>query len=157
MASTFLSEQFNGITPGVGDGGSLKVLYGTYNFATITIINDVVKMFVIPKGFTPLFGQLLGADLDTGSETLELDVGVTGDTTKYLDSGVITGDTGEPDEKITVGIMLPLQEELMTVKPTAALADIDCIVTVTAAAAATGTGVITVWMAGIFNDPRSAV
>ena len=153
MASTFLSEQFNGVTPGVGDGGNLKVLYGTYTFATITIINDVVKLFVIPKGFTPLFGQLLGADIDDGSETLELDVGVTGDTTKYLDSGLITGDTANPDEKITVGIMLPLQEELMTVKPTAATADINCILTVKVAAAGTGTGVVTVWMAGLFNDP----
>ena len=154
MASTFLSEQFNGVTPGVGDGGNLKVLYGTYTFATITIVNDVVKLFVIPKGFTPLFGQLLGADIDDGSETLELDVGVTGDTTKYLDSGLITGDTANPDEKITVGIMLPLQEELMTVKPTAATADINCILTVKVAAVGGGTGVVTVWMAGVFNDPR---
>ena len=154
MASEFLSEQFNSPAPGVGDGGSLKVLYGTYTFSSITIINDTVKLFVIPKGFTPLFGELVGADLDTGTETLELDVGVTGDLTKYLNSGVITGDTGEPDEKITVGIKLPLQEDLMTVKPTAATADINCLLTVTAAANATGTGVVTVWMAGVFNDPR---
>lgn len=154
MASTFLSEQYNGIIPGEGSGGSLKVLFGTYTFTSITVINDVVKLFTIPKGFTPLFGKLVGADLDTGTEALELDVGVTGDSTKYLNSGVITGDTGEPNNKITVGIFLDLQEDLMTVKPTAATADIDCILTVTAAAAAGGTGVVTVWLAGVFNDPR---
>lgn len=154
MASTFLSEQYNGVVPGVGDGGNLKVLIGTYTFASITVINDVVKLFTIPKGFTPLFGRLVGADLDTGTEALELDVGVTGDTTKYLNSGVITGDTGEPNNKITVGIMLDLQEDLITVKPTAVTADIDCLLTVTAAANATGTGVVTVYLCGVYNDPR---
>ena len=153
MASTFLSDQYLKPIPGVGAGGDLKVLIGSYTFASITIINDVVKMFRIPKGFTPLFGWLQGDDLDTGTETLELDVGVTGDTTKFLDSGVITGDT-IANEKITVGIKIPLVEDLMTVTPTATPADIDCIVTVTAAANATGTGTITVVLCGVVADPR---
>lgn len=157
MASTFLSEQWTNPAPGVGASGSLKCLYGTYTFTSITIINDTVKLFTIPKGFVPMSGMLVGADLDTGAEALELDVGVTGDLTKYLNSGVITGDAGEPDEKLSAGIFLPLQEELMTVKPTAATADISCLLTVTAAAAATGTGVVTVYMYGLFNDERAAV
>lgn len=154
MASTFYSEQYYKPIPGVGEGGNAKLLYGTYTFTSITIINDVVYMFTMPKGFTPIHGYLVGDDLDTGIEALELDVGIVGDTTKYLDSGVITGDTASPDEKITVGIRLPLQEDLMTVKPTALAADTDVIVTVKAAAVGTGTGTITVWMLGVQNDPR---
>ena len=111
-------------------------------------------MFKIPAGFTPMFGWLVGDDIDTGTEALELDVGVTGDTTKYLNSGVITGDSASPDEKITVGIRLPLQEDLMTVKPTKVTSETDCIVTVTAAANAGGTGTITVMLCGVFLDGR---
>jgi len=154
MASTFYSDQYYLPTPGVGEGGNLKALVGSYTFSSITVINDVVHMFKIPVGFTPLFGWLVGDDLDTGIETLEIDVGVVGDTTKYLNSGVITGDTGAPDEKITVGIRLPLQEDLMTVTPTEVSTEVDCIATITAAAAATGTGTITVILCGVMSDPR---
>lgn len=153
MASTFLSDQYGKPVPGPGAGGDVKVLMGSYTFASITIINDVVKMFKIPKGFTPLFGWLVGDDLDTGIETLELDVGVTGDTTKYLNSGVITGDT-IANEKITAGIKIPLQEDLMTVTFTEITAETDCIVTVTAAAATTGTGTISVILCGVVADER---
>ena len=151
--ATILSDQIGKPVPGVGAGGDLKVLFGSKTFAAAPSAADVVRMFKIPQGFTPLFGWLMGDDIDTGTETLELDVGVTGDTTKYLDSGVITGDT-IANEKITVGIKIPLVEDLMTVKPTAAAAEIDCIVTVTAAANAGGTGTITVILCGVVADPR---
>jgi len=153
MASTFYSDQYYKPIPGTGAGGDLKVLVGSYTFASITIINDVVHMFTIPVGFTPLFGWLVGDDLDTGTEALEIDVGVVGDTTKYLNSGVITGDT-IANEKITVGIKIPLCEDLMTVTPTKVTTEVDCIATITAAANATGTGTITVVLAGVYNDPR---
>ena len=151
--ATILSDQYGGVVPGFGEGGNLKVLIGSKTFTVAPSAADVVKMFVIPEGFTPLFGWLQGADIDTGTEALELDVGVTGDATKYLNSGVITGDT-IANEKITVGIKIPLQEDLMTVKPTQVTANTDCIVTVTAAAAGGGTGVIIVVLCGVLNDPR---
>ena len=151
--ATILSDQINLPTPGVGAGGDLKVLFGSHTFAAAASAADVVNMFTIPAGFTPMFGWLVGDDIDTGTETLELDVGVTGDATKYLNSGVITGDT-IANEKITVGIKIPLQEDLMTVKPTAVTSDTTCIVTVTAAANAGGTGTITVFLCGVQNDPR---
>jgi hypothetical protein len=146
--------QYDAIIIGTGPGGDLKVLYGTRTFAAAASAADVVKMFKIPVGFTPLFGYLVGSDIDTGTEALELDVGVTGDATKYLDSGVLTGDTIATPGKITVGLSVPLQEDLMTVKPTAVTTEVDCIVTVTAAANAGGTGVITVILVGVYNDAR---
>lgn len=151
--ATILSDQINQPVPGVGAGGDLKVLIGSHTFAAAASAADVVNMFTIPRGFTPLFGWLTGDDIDTGTETLELDVGVTGDATKYLNSGVISGDT-IANEKITVGIKIPLVEDLMLVKPTAVTADTTCIVTVTAAANAGGTGTITVLLCGVVNDPR---
>jgi len=154
MASVFYSDQYYKPTPGIGSGGDLKVLIGSYTFSSITIIGDVVHMFVIPAGFTPLFGRLVGDDLDTGIEALEIDVGIVGDSTKYLDSGVITGDTVAGGDHITVGISLALQEDLMTVTPTQVTTDVDCIATITAAAVGTGTGTITVYLCGVMNDPR---
>ena len=151
------SDQYNNGLPsgmGVGDVGNLKVLIGSYEISSALSAADTITMFTAPIGFTPLSGYLLGDDIDTGTETLELDVGISGDGTKYLDSGVITGDT-IANEKITVGIKIPLQEELMTVKPTAFTSDTDIIVTVTAAAAAGGTGTVTLVMYGVYNDHRA--
>ena len=153
MASTFYSDQYGKPTPGVGAGGDLKVLIGSYEFTSITVIADVVHMFKIPVGFTPLFGWLTGDIIDNAIETLEVDVGVVGDTTKYLNSGVITTDA-ITDWRITDAIHLPLQEDLLTVTPTKVTTEVDCICTITAAATTTGTGTLTVVLCGVVNDER---
>lgn len=152
MATHNTTQYLGGIMPGTG-AGTLKCLYGTIEFATAPSAADIVNFFTAPVGFTPLYGWLVGDDIDTGTETLEIDVGITGDTTKYLNSGVITGDT-IANEKITVGIKIPLQEELMTVKPTAFTSDTPIIGTITAAANAGGTGTLTLMMFGLQNDAR---
>lgn len=154
--ANYNSDQYNAGLPsgiGVGDVGNMKVLIGSYEIAAALSAADTITMFTAPAGFTPLGGYLLGDDIDTGTETLELDVGITGDATKYLNSGVVSGDT-IANEKITVGIKIPLQEDLMTVKPTAFTSDTDVIVTVTAAANAGGTGTVTLYMWGVYNDHR---
>lgn len=148
------TDQYDNKVPQIGSGGStLKCLYGTIEIGAAASAADTINLFTMPVGFTPLFGRMVGDDLDTGTEALEIDIGITGDTTKYLDSGVITGDT-IANEKITVGISIPLQEELMTVKPTLVTTDTDVIATYTAAANAGGTGTLTVWMVGLMLDPR---
>lgn len=154
--ATILSDQINLPVPGTGAGGDCKILFGSHTFAAAASAADVVNMFTIPAGFTPLFGWLMGDDIDTGTEALEIDIGVTGDAQKYLNSGVINGDaySTNPAEKITVGIKIPLQEDLMTVKPTEVTSDTTCIATITAAANAGGTGTITVILCGVYNDPR---
>lgn len=146
------SDQYGLVTPGTG-AGTLKCLYGSYEIGTALSASDTINFFTAPVGFTPLFGWLVGDDLDTGIETLEIDIGTSGDATKYLNSGVITGDTIAND-KITAGIKIPLQEDLMTVKPTAFTTETDIIGTITAAAASGGTGTITLMMFGLMNDPR---
>ncbi len=152
--ATANSEQYASGAPIPGSGSSTMLLYGTYADVAALSIGNTVAMFTMPKGFTPMLGWLYGGDIDTGIETAELDVGIVGDATKYLNSGVLTGDTAAPDEKITVGIMLPLQEELMTIKPTELTADTDLIVTLTADAATGATAPIMVYMLGLFKDPR---
>lgn len=150
--ATYNSEQYNNGVARVGPGpaNAIVALTGTIEIGTALSQNDIINFFVAPKGFTPLFGWLLGDDIDTGTEALEIDVGITGDTTKYLNSGVITGDT-IANEKITVGIKIPLQEDLMLVKPTAYTSDTTVIGTITAAANAGGTGTLTLVMCGLYN------
>ncbi|MEE8208713.1 MAG: hypothetical protein V3T88_07180 [Nitrosomonadaceae bacterium] len=147
--------QFESDVPnfGTGIGGSLKVLIGAIEIASALSTSDTINLFTMPAGFTPLFGRMVGDDIDTGTETLEIDIGISGDATKYLNSGVITGDT-IANEKITVGISIPLQEELMTVRPTELTVDTDLIATITAAANAGGTGTLTVWLCGVMDSPR---
>lgn len=139
--------------PGAGHAGDLKVLFGSIDITTALSAADTVNLFTAPAGFTPLFGFLQGADLDTGVETLEIDVGISGDTTKYLNSGVISGDT-VLEVKPVAGLWMPLAEELFTVVPTEFTVDTDIIATFTAAAATGGTGVLTVIMCGVFRDER---
>ena len=155
--AAYNSDQY-GVTksqPGAGPVGDLKVLFGTIEIGTAHSAADTINFFTAPKGFTPLYGYMVGDDIDTGTETLEIDIGIDGDSTKYLDSGVISGDT-IANEKITVGIKIPLCEELMTVKPTQFTVDTDIIGTVVAVAQAGGTGTLTLWMVGMFQDPRVA-
>lgn len=153
MAAVNSSQYGSTPIPGAGPGGDLKVLFGSITIASALSANDTINFFTAPAGFTPLFGWLQGADIDTGTETLEIDIGISGDATKYLDSGVITGDT-IANEKITVGIKIPLQEDLMTVKPTAFTSNTDIIGKITAAANAGGTGVLTLIMCGVYQDAR---
>ena len=153
MASTFYADGYYQAGPGVGAGGDMKVFVGTYTFATITIIADVIHMFTLPVGFTPLGGHIVGNIIDNAIETLEMDVGVVGDTTKYLNSGVFTTDavTGV---RATDCQWRPLMEDLATVKPTEITTEVDCVVDIKAASATTGTGVVSVVLWGVMRDPR---
>lgn len=153
MANVNSGQQNAGTMPGTGSFGDLKVLIGEYTIGTALSADDTITFCTAPKGFTPLFGWLLGDDIDTGTAALEIDVGISGDATKYLDSGVISGDT-VAGGKITVGIMLSLQEELMTEPMTAFTADTPIIGTITAAANAGGTGTVKLIMCGVYNDAR---
>lgn len=153
MANVNTGQQQAGMMPGAGAFGDLKVLIGEHTYTVAASSSDTLTFFTAPKGFTPLFGWLVGDDIDTGTEALEIDIGISGDTTKYLDSGVITGDTAA-NEKITVGIKIPLQEELMTEPMAAFTADTPIIATITAAANAGGTGTLRLIMCGVYNDAR---
>lgn len=155
MASTN-SDQFGVLIPrpGSGPAGDLKVYYGTKAVASNPSASDTLNMFTMAKGFTPLFGWAYGGDMDTnGSETIQVDVGITGDATKYLNSGALNGDA-VTNMKTTVGIWMPLMEDLILVKPTELTADTNCIVTFEATAATFAAVQLTVVMCGVFNDSR---
>jgi hypothetical protein len=136
MASTFTFDQAAAGYPLISSP-NLMVARGTKTFAVAPVINDVWEMCKIPAGHTLLKMDLFGADLDTGTEALEIDIGISGSTAKYLDSGVITGDaiTGIKPE---AGIYLPIYKAL----PEDLTVDTTILALVTAAPAGGGTGII---------------
>ena len=142
-------------SPVPGHSSNTMTLFGSIDIAVAQSTADIITLFTAPAGFTPLYGFLQGADLDTGTEALEIDIGITGDTTKYLNSGVISGDA-VTEIKPVAGIWMPLAEELFTVVPTEFTSDTSIIANITAAANAGGTGVLTCVMVGVYKDPRVA-
>lgn len=88
---------------GVGDGGSLKVAWGTIDVAVNPVAADIYEMCRVPAGATIMGGYFRGDRLDTNAtETLDIDIGwaANGGTGTYdgVDAdglgnlGVLTGD-----------------------------------------------------------------
>lgn len=130
----------------------LQVAWGTYEIATALSSADTITFFTLPANTTVLGGWLLGDDLDTGTETLEIDVGDASSATRFLNSGVITGDavTGtKPEAGIAVPLFGTLKDGPYTYTSATAI-----IGTITAAAAAGGTGTISLLMFCTYGDPR---
>lgn len=127
-------------------------LWGTYEIATALSAADTITMFTVPAGTTLFGGKLVGDDLDTGTEALELDVGIAGNADKFLNSGVISG-AAVTGTKPEVGISIDLFGEFKD-GPITVTTDTDVIVTVTAAANAGGTGTLSLIMYGSCFDAR---
>lgn len=102
--------------------------------------DDTITWFILPQDGIVIDGWLRGDDIDTGTETYELDIGNSSDPDKYLNSGVLSGDavTGTKPE---VGIRQQLGGTLITTgRPAALTAEETVIGTVIAAANGGGTG-----------------
>lgn len=85
--------------PGPGDAGNIKVAWGTYAIAANVEDGDIFEMHYLPAGCTVIGGWVLGEDLDTGIETLDMDMGWAANDSDAADPdgfgnfGVWTGDT----------------------------------------------------------------
>lgn len=161
MASTFTAKQNALSPPGDGLAGTAKIAFGKYTFGTAAVINDLVNICKLPAGALVVGGSLMADDIDTGTETLEIDVGylangggsetlVTYDGTEwtntassgsavgFVDSGVLVGD-GVTD-LIPAGMNFrPFQ---LKTGPKYFSRETQVQAKVTAAANATGTGTV---------------
>ena len=130
--------------------GVMCVAYGTYEIATALSANDVVEFCRLPKGAVVVGGWLYGDDIDTGTGTLEIDVGYAANGTEvadpdaFLNSGAITGSAFAAGNVSNVaGIMYPLNGVLKD-GPLTLSAETVVTGTITAAANAGGTGTVSV-------------
>jgi len=85
---------------GVGDGGSLKVAYGSIDVAANPADGDIYEMCRLPAGATIVGGFFRGADMDTNAtETLDLDLGWA------ANGGSGTYDSADPDGLGNLGVL----------------------------------------------------
>lgn len=130
------------------------IIWATYEITTIASAADTITMFTLPAGTTVLGGVLWGDVIDAhATPTLELDVGISGNTDKFLNSGVLTGDA-VTDVNPEAGIRVNLQGELQTAGPITVTTETDVFLTYTAAAATTGLGTINLLMYVSCYDAR---
>lgn len=128
--------------------GILCVAYGSYTLAANPTAADIIRFCKVPAKATVIGGYLMGADIDTGTETFDMDIGWEANADEVADPdgfgnfGVISGDV--ITELIPVaGIWRPLQGVLLTAGPKTFTQETYISGTVVAAAAAGGTGVLT--------------
>lgn len=89
LTSTRASDTFRTFQP---DGnGAIAVAYGEYNIAAAVEDGDIFEMCKVPAGAVIVGGFLYGADLDTGTETLDMDIGWA------ANGGSGTWDAADPD------------------------------------------------------------
>lgn len=136
----------------VGGKSNLSMAWGLYEIAAALSSADTITFFQLPAGSTVFGGWLKGDDLDTGIETLEIDIGDSGDTDRFLNSGVLTGDavTGtKPEAGISISLFGTLKDG-----PHTYTSATNIIGTITAAAATGGTGTIWLGLLVGYNDAR---
>lgn len=100
-------------------GGSPALAMGTYNFLVNPSQNDVVRFCRVPANAIILAGFIAGADLDAGTEALDIDFGweangaEAADTDGFGNMGVLDGDAVSQIIPVA-GIWRPLQNILLT-------------------------------------------
>ena len=131
--------------------GLLCVAWGTYDLAANVEDGDIFEMCRVPAGATVVGGYIIGEDIDTGTEALDMDVGwaANGDEVADPDGfgnlGVWTGDASVT--KPEVGTLIFLGGVLRVDGPKTFNAETLLQIEANAAANAGGTGRITlvVW------------
>jgi hypothetical protein len=169
--ATAITATTNAFQPvGHGLSGNLKGWWGKYTYASAAVINDTIDLCKIPKNSLVLWGFLSTDDIDTGTETLEIDVGFTANgggaatlttndgtvhtnnnsgsasATAFVDSGVMTGDA--ITDLIPAGMNWRPFKGVAT-GPMFFSEETQVRAKITAAANATGTGTIYVCLIGV--------
>ncbi|MFZ5667956.1 MAG: hypothetical protein ACOY4K_00530 [Pseudomonadota bacterium] len=82
-----------------GFAGLVRCAYGTYTIAANVEDGDIFEMCRLPAGATIVGGWFYGADLDTGTETLDMDIGWA------ANGGSGTYDAADPDGLGNLGVL----------------------------------------------------
>lgn len=77
MATVSTNQYTSGIPAGHGLHGNVKAWFGKYTYTAAPSTNDLINMFNLPKNCLTLWGFVATDDIDTGTETLDIDIGYT--------------------------------------------------------------------------------
>lgn len=147
LTATRAGDSFPVFTP--TGAGILCRAYGTITLAANPAQNDVLEFCKVPAGATVTGGWVMAADIDTGTEALDIDIGwlangnEVADTDGFGNMGVLTGDA-VTEYKPEVGTLRPLAGVLLSAGPKTFAVETTIAGLVNAAANAGGTGQITV-------------
>lgn len=141
--ATYYSDQYEvrgGYAPIVPSGVVVRAA-AKFTIGAALASSDVVKMLRLPAGATVVEGRLKATDIDTGTETLDIDIGWAAngvdvaDPDGYGNLGVWTGDSNND---------FAFGNDLWANGPRTFSVPTDIQLAVNAAANAGGTG--TIWM-----------
>jgi hypothetical protein len=127
--------------------GVLCAAYGTYTLAANPTAADIIEFCRVPAGATVIGGWLQGADIDTGIEELNIDIGWAAngdeiaDPDGFGDLGVLTGDVSVHAPVASVHVFL--QGVLISAGPKTFNRETVIQGVVNVDAASGGTGVLT--------------
>jgi hypothetical protein len=110
--ATVTSNQNAMQAPGHGLQGNVKAWYGKYTYTSAPSANDLFNICKLPKNSLALWGFVSTDDIDTGTETLDIDVGYTangGGAATFIDAGGTTwtndgSGVADPDAFINGGV-----------------------------------------------------
>jgi hypothetical protein len=145
LTSTRAAATFPVAAPAVG--GVMCVAYGSYTLAANPTAADIIQFCRVPAGATVIGGYLQGADIDTGTEEFNFDLGWAANGAESADPDgfgnfdVITGDVSV--HLAVAGIYLPFQGVLQTTGPQTFTRETIIQGVVNVDAATGGTGILT--------------
>jgi len=128
-----------------GTYGNLRVARGAFTLTEVPEVGDKYRLCRLPAGAVVVGGYFAATDIDTGTETLDIDLGWAANGVEVADPdglgnfGLISGDS--PGVDITNGIVA-VQRALGFVSPPAFSSETIVEATVVAVAAAGGTGTV---------------
>lgn len=129
--------------------GILCCAFGTYNIAANPTAADIIQFCKVPANVYVVGGVLYGADIDTGTEALDIDVGWAANGAEAADPdgfgnfGVLSGDV-ITELKPVAGIWNPFQGVLLTAGPQLFTRETMIQAVINAPANAGGTGQLSV-------------
>lgn len=100
VAETLTSTQAADSAPVYKTGGNtVQAAWGTYTIGAVVEDGDIFEMCKVPGGARLIGGFFYGADIDTGTETLDMDIGWA------ANGGSGTYDTADPDGLGNLGVL----------------------------------------------------
>jgi hypothetical protein len=78
--------------------GLVATAFGSFTLTEVPEVGDIYQLCKLPAGAIPIGGYLSGTDIDTGTETFDMDLGIAAngveaaDPDYFINSGVLTGD-----------------------------------------------------------------
>ena len=98
VAFTRTRADLNAPIPGPVDGGVVQSLYAIIDVTTIAVGTNTIDVGYLPKGAIPIGGYFACVDMDTGTEALDMDLGITAngvdvaDPDFFMNGGLFSGD-----------------------------------------------------------------